>query len=143
MGVVAQWRIDAFVAQQLVAGDIVLQDLQGVGTQARQAYQLELQQEAGFQPIKVLLHATANNAQILGEGARLGRVRPGFLADLIVVNGNPLEDLKTFYPPRSDAAAGPGGGVAWTIKDGIPYDAQRLMREVKDMVARARKTASH
>lgn len=124
----------------------------GVGEDAGFIYQvygfglireLELQQEAGFQPIKVLQHATANNAQILGEGARLGRVRPGFLADLIVVNGNPLEDLKTFYPPRSDAAAGPGGGVAWTIKDGIPYDAQRLMREVKDMVARARKTASN
>jgi imidazolonepropionase-like amidohydrolase len=103
---------------------------------------LELQQEAGFQPLKVLQHATANNAQILGEGARLGRVRPGFLADLIVLSGNPLEDLKTFYPSRADAAAGPGGGVAWTIKDGIPYDAQRMMREVREIVAHAKGGAS-
>lgn len=123
----------------------------GVGEDAGFIYQvygfglireLELQQEAGFQPIKVLQHATANNAKILREESRLGRVRAGYVADLVVVNGNPLEDLKAFYPPRADAAAGPGGGVAWTIKDGIPYDAQRLLREVKEIVARAKKTAS-
>lgn len=123
----------------------------GVGEDAGFIYQvygfglireLELQQEAGFQPIKVLQHATANNAKILREESRLGRVRAGFLADVIVVNGNPLEDLKAFYPPRPDAAAGPGAGVAWTIKDGIPYDAQRLLREVKEIVARAKKPAS-
>lgn len=104
--------------------------------------ELELQQEAGFQPIKVLQHATANNAKILGEEARLGRVRAGYLADLVVLNGNPLEDLKVFYPPRADAAAGSGGGVAWTIKDGIPYDAPRLLREVRELVSRAKGSAS-
>lgn len=101
--------------------------------------ELELHQEAGFQPIRALQHVTANNAQILGEGARLGRVRPGYLADLAIVNGNPLEDLKVFYPPRADAAAGSGGGVAWTIKDGVPYDAQRLLGEVREMVRAAKK----
>jgi hypothetical protein len=105
--------------------------------------ELELHQEAGFLPIKVLQHATANNAQILGEGARLGRVRPGYLADLVVVNGNPLEDLKVFYPPRADAAAGPGGGVAWTIKDGIVYDAPRMLREAREIVSRAKRAASN
>ncbi|MDQ6611329.1 MAG: amidohydrolase family protein [Gemmatimonadota bacterium] len=119
----------------------------GVGEDAGFIYQvygfglireLELQQEAGFQPLKVLQHAAANNAQILGEGLRLGRLRPGYLADVIVVNGNPLEDLKVFYPPRADAAAGAGGGVAWTIKDGIPYDAQRLMSEVRAIVSEAK-----
>ncbi len=103
--------------------------------------ELELQQEAGFQPLKVLQHATANNATILGQGQNLGRVRPGYLADLLVLNGNPLEDLKVFYPPRADAAAGPGGGVAWTIKDGIPYDAQRLLREVREIVNAAKKSS--
>lgn len=101
--------------------------------------ELELHQEAGFSPLKVLQHATVNNAKILGEESRLGRVRAGYLADLVVVNGNPLEDLKAFYPPRADAAAGPGGGVQWTIKDGIPYDAQRMLREVRELVKAARK----
>jgi imidazolonepropionase-like amidohydrolase len=120
----------------------------GVGEDAGFIYQvygfglireLELHQEAGFQPIKALQHVTVNNAQILGESSRLGRVRPGYLADLAILNGNPLEDLKVFYPPRADAAAGPGGGVAWTIKDGVPYDAQRLLSEVRDMVRAAKK----
>ena len=31
-----------------------------------------------------------------------------------------------------------GGGIEWTIKDGIPYHVPTLMREVKDMVAKAR-----
>ena len=104
--------------------------------------ELELHQEAGFTPLQALRHATVNNAQILGEASRLGRVRTGFLADVVIVNGNPLEDLKVFYPPRSDAAAGPGGGVAWTIKDGIPYDAQRLLREVRELVVKAKQTSS-
>jgi imidazolonepropionase-like amidohydrolase len=119
----------------------------GVGEDAGFIYQvygfglireLELQQEAGFTTLRVLEHVAVNNAQILGEQSRLGRVRTGYLADLIVVNGNPLEDLKVFYPPRADAAAGPGGGVAWTIKDGIPYDSQRLLREVRELVADAK-----
>jgi imidazolonepropionase-like amidohydrolase len=101
--------------------------------------ELELHQEAGFAPLRVLQHVTANNAKILGEEARLGRVRPGFHADLVVINGNPLEDLKVFYPPRANAAAGPGGGVLWTIKDGIPYDAPRLLREVREIVSSAKR----
>jgi hypothetical protein len=31
-----------------------------------------------------------------------------------------------------------GGGIEWTIKDGIPYHVPTLMKEVKDMVTKAR-----
>jgi hypothetical protein len=92
--------------------------------------ELELQQEAGFQPLIVLQHATQNNARILGQENRLGRVRVGYAADILVVNGNPLENLKVLYP------TGPGG-VEWTIKDGIPYHVPELMADVKQMVAKA------
>ena len=105
--------------------------------------ELELQQEAGFHPLKVIQHATANNARILGVDDRLGRVRAGYLADLIVVNGNPLEDLKVLYATGTekivDGRAVPSGGVEWTIKDGIPYHGPTLLREVKELVAAARK----
>ena len=93
---------------------------------------MELHQEAGFHPIKIIQQATGNNAKILGQQEKLGRVRAGFAADLIVVNGNPLENLKVLYP------SGPGG-VEWTIKDGIPYHAPTLMARVKEIVAQARK----
>jgi imidazolonepropionase-like amidohydrolase len=96
---------------------------------------MELHQEAGFYPIKIIQQATGNNARILGQEEKLGRVRAGFLADLIVVNGNPLEDLKVLYP------GGHSGGVEWTIKDGIPYHAPTLMARVRQIVADARRSA--
>ena len=103
--------------------------------------ELELHQEAGFHPIKVIQHATGNNAKILGQEDKLGRVRAGYLADLIVVNGNPLENLKVLYPGGvgeiKDGKVVQTGGVEWTIKDGIPYHGPTLMREVKELVTRA------
>ncbi len=104
--------------------------------------ELELHQEAGFPALKVLQHATLNNARILGEESRIGRLRVGHLADVIVVKGNPLADLKVFYPPLEGAAAGTNAGVAWTVKDGIAYDAPRLLREVREMVSAARATSA-
>ncbi|HZS43992.1 MAG TPA: amidohydrolase family protein [Blastocatellia bacterium] len=104
--------------------------------------ELELHQEAGFHPIKVIQHATGNNARILGQEENLGRVRAGYLADLIVVNGNPLENLKVLYPTGVDEIRNGKtvhtGGVEWTIKDGIPYHGPTLLAEVKEMVAKAR-----
>jgi imidazolonepropionase-like amidohydrolase len=113
----------------------------GVGDDAGYIYQiygigmireLELQEEAGFHPIKVIQHATGNNAKILGMEGKLGGVRPGYLADLIVVNGNPLDNIKVLYPFTT------GAGVEWTIKDGIPYYAPTLAAEVRDIVKKAR-----
>src|SRR5438270_5052 len=103
---------------------------------------MELHQEAGFHPLKIIQQATGNNAKILGQEDRLGRVRAGFAADLIVVNGNPLENLKVLYPTGvdeiRDGKAVHGGGIEWTIKDGIPYHVPSLMRDVKALVAKAR-----
>ncbi|HYW43015.1 MAG TPA: amidohydrolase family protein [Bryobacteraceae bacterium] len=106
---------------------------------------MELHQEAGFHPIKIVQQATGNNAKILGQEERLGRVRAGFLADLIVVNGNPLENLKVLYPTGVDEIRNGKtvhtGGVEWTIKDGIPYYAPTLTARVKEIVAEARRAA--
>jgi hypothetical protein len=120
--------------------------------------ELELHEEAGFHPLEVIEHATWNGAKLLGVEDRLGKVREGFIADLLIVNGNPIENLKLLSPNGADvmllngrpasnySPLGPndrvqparGGGIEWTIKDGIPYHVPTLMREVKDMVARAR-----
>ncbi len=103
---------------------------------------MELHQEAGFDPIQVIQQATGNNAKILGQETKLGRVRAGWTADLIVVNGNPLENLKVLYPTGVDEVrngrAVHTGGVEWTIKDGIPYHAPELLARVKEIVAQAR-----
>jgi imidazolonepropionase-like amidohydrolase len=108
--------------------------------------ELELQEEAGFHPLEVIAHATTNGAQLLGLGDRLGKVRVGFTADLLVVNGNPLENLRLLNPAGTDVVVNGqltrGGGVEWTIKDGIPYHGPTLMAEVRDMVVDARRKAA-
>ncbi|MCX6550538.1 MAG: amidohydrolase family protein, partial [Acidobacteria bacterium] len=122
-------------------------------------YELELMEEAGFHPLEVIRNATVNGARLLGLDDRLGRVRVGYVADLIVVNGNPLENLHVLNPYGTDVAlrngvpvsnydsltpgdpslkVARGGGIEWTIKDGIPYHVPTLMKEVKAMVAQAR-----
>ena len=90
--------------------------------------ELELHQEAGFQPLEVVRHATHNGAKALGKSFEIGRVRAGWLADLIVVNGNPLANFKILYPMGTDA-----GKLEWTIKDGIPYHVPILWNDVKHM----------
>jgi len=122
----------------------------GVGEDAGYIYQLygfsviremELHQEAGFHPIDVIMHATGNNARILGMEDRLGRIRTGYLADLILVDGNPLENLKLLYPTGvldiKDGTLITRGGVKWTIKDGIVYNAPKIMENVKRIVQEA------
>ncbi|MBK7708427.1 MAG: amidohydrolase family protein [Acidobacteria bacterium] len=104
--------------------------------------ELELHQEAGFHPLKVIQHATSNGAKILGKEETLGRVRVGYKADLIVVNGNPLENLKVLSPlgveEIREGKVYKTGGIEWTIKDGIPFHAATLAKEVREMVAKAR-----
>ena len=122
------------------------------------ARELELQEEAGFRPLEVIEHATWNGAKLLGMDDRLGKIREGFVADMLVVNGNPLDNLRLLNPYGTDvmllngkpssnyAPVGPGdrvqnvhgGGIEWTIKDGVPYHVPTLMKEVRDMVAKAR-----
>ncbi len=104
--------------------------------------ELEMLQEAGFHPLDVIQCATVNNAKLMGLEDRLGRVRPGYLADLILVDENPLANLKYLFPTGvldiKDGKAVVRGGIKWTIKDGIVYSTPRLMQDVKDMVAAAR-----
>jgi imidazolonepropionase-like amidohydrolase len=104
--------------------------------------ELELHEEAGFHPLEVLKHATANGAKLLGLEDRIGRVRVGYIGDLIVVNGNPLENLRLLNPAGTEMNVNGqnvhGGGIEWTIKEGTPYHGPTLMQEVRDLVAKAR-----
>ncbi|HEX4748212.1 MAG TPA: amidohydrolase family protein [Bryobacteraceae bacterium] len=128
----------------------------GVGDDAGFIYQiygfgllreLELHEEAGFNPIKVIQHVTGNNAKILGMEGKIGGVRPGYFADLIVVNGNPLENMKVLYPTGVEAIKEGKqihtGGIEWTIKDGYCYHVPTISAEVRQMVASARASQNH
>jgi hypothetical protein len=72
-------------------------------------------------------------------------VQEGFVADLIVVDGNPAEDYKTLYP-FGTIRMNPDAkemyrtrGILHTIKDGIVIENDRLMAEVERMVAESKR----
>ncbi|OGT59498.1 MAG: hypothetical protein A3E01_01580 [Gammaproteobacteria bacterium RIFCSPHIGHO2_12_FULL_63_22] len=56
--------------------------------------EMQLLADAGVPPSRILLAATRNAAQALGAGDRLGRIAPGFEADLVVLDANPLDDIQ-------------------------------------------------
>lgn len=111
--------------------------------------ELELLQEAGLHPLEVIQAATYNGALTLhepkGKPIDFGVVQKGLLADLIVVRENPLANLKVLYAtgsPRLDPKTGELGrtrGILWTVKDGIVYDAKKLLADVRSMVEAQRR----
>ena len=101
--------------------------------------ELELLREAGFHPLEVIRSATLYGAQALGQEKDLGSVEVGKLADIVIVNANPLKNLQVLYGTGAiqltpDNKITRIGGVQYTIKDGIVYDAKKLLRDVKNMV---------
>jgi imidazolonepropionase-like amidohydrolase len=112
--------------------------------------ELEMLQEAGFHPLEVIQAATMNGALTLSEWRKtpveFGVVKTGKLADLVLVDQNPLQNLKVLYgngAVRLNDATGRAervGGIKWTIKDGIVYDAKQLMADVAAMVEKQKAT---
>jgi hypothetical protein len=105
--------------------------------------ELELLREAGFHPLEVIRAATLNGAEALNMDDRIGSIQAGKLADMIVVEENPLENLKVLYGTGAiklteDNEVVRVGGVKYTIKDGIIYDSKKLLEEVKEMVRAAK-----
>jgi imidazolonepropionase-like amidohydrolase len=56
--------------------------------------ELELMAQAGLEPGEILQAATRNGARVLGRTADLGTLEPGKLADMVVLDANPLEDIR-------------------------------------------------
>jgi len=101
--------------------------------------ELELLREAGFHPLEVIRAATLNGAEALGWDDKIGSIQIGKLADFVIIEENPLENLKVLYGTgaiklTSENEVTRVGGVKYTIKDGVIYDAKKLLQEVKDMV---------
>lgn len=114
--------------------------------------ELELLQEAGFHPLEVIRSATLCGAETLhapkGRRPEFGLLREGLLADLVIVEENPIHNLKVLYgtgTQRLDDVTGQVehvGGVKYTIKDGIVYDAKQLLEDVARMVREAKTQAA-
>jgi hypothetical protein len=103
--------------------------------------ELELLHEAGLSALDVIKAATQDGAQLLGIGSDVGTVAVGKKADLLLIAENPLENLKALYGTgylKYDTEAGRSehaGGVRYTVKDGILWDAKELLADVRRMVS--------
>jgi len=80
----------------------------GVFAHGDNAREMVLMAEYGMKPIDVLRSATSTNAEVFGL-KELGNIKAGYLADLIIVNGNPVEDIKLVKQ------------VTLVMKDGVIY----------------------
>jgi len=106
--------------------------------------ELELLREAGFSPLEVIHAATGVGAKVIGRENVSGAVRVGRKADLVLVRGNPLANLKLLYGTGSiylDDDKGEVvqiGGIDYTIKDGIVYDGHELRADIRRMVREAK-----
>lgn len=109
-----QMRLAKEAARQFVDADAVM----GMGTDTgsplnfhRESAWREISAlvEVGMTPLQAISMATKGTAEILRRGSELGTIEPGKLADIIVVEGNPLFDINAL------------GHVTDVIKDGVVY----------------------
>jgi len=106
--------------------------------------ELELLQEAGFHPLEVIQSATLNGAELLGLEDEIGSIIPGKKADIVLLDENPVANFKVLYGTghmyldRETGELQRIGGVSYTIKDGIVFDAKELLSDVERMVRAAK-----
>ena len=101
--------------------------------------EMELLREAGFHPLEVIRAATLKGAEALGMDKEIGTVEVGKKADFVIVEENPLANLQVLYGTGAIKLNAKNkvvrvGGVKYTIKDGIIYDAKKLLADVQKMV---------
>ena len=101
---------------------------------------LELLREAGFSGLEVIHSATLQGARQLWIDDEVGSIEVGKKADFVVVRENPLENLSVLRGTGvirlndDTREVERVGGIVYTIKDGIVYDAKELLRDVREMV---------
>jgi len=84
--------------------------------------QTELLVEAGFTPLEAIHIATQNGAEFLAEADRIGTLKAGKVADLVVIKGNPSQKIEDIE------------NVELVFKDGVGYDSQKLIESVRGAV---------
>ena len=82
----------------------------------------ELLLEAGFPPEQVIQIMTLNGAVVLGEDHRFGSIEAGKLADLVIINGDPVQRASEIR------------NVTLVFKEGVGYDSPKLIESVKGLV---------
>jgi imidazolonepropionase-like amidohydrolase len=82
----------------------------------------ELLLETGFSPVQAIQIMTANGARILGEYEEYGSVEPGKLAELVVIDGDPISRPAEIR------------NVTLVFRDGLGFDTTKLIESVEGLV---------
>ena len=101
--------------------------------------ELELIRESGFHPMEVIRSATLHAAEAIGMEQKIGTIEVGKFADMIIMEENPLKNLKYLYGTgdikiNENNEVVRVGGIKYTIKDGIIFDARQLLDDAKKIV---------
>lgn len=83
---------------------------------------IELLVDAGFTPVEAIQIATQNGAKFLGESESIGSIVAGKAADLVVLSGNPAQNIDDIEK------------VQLVFKDGIGFDPAKLIQSVHGLV---------
>jgi imidazolonepropionase-like amidohydrolase len=90
------------------------------------------------------MHAAQTLHEPKGEEIQFGVLREGMLADLVLVDENPVKNIKMLYGTGWDRLNDETGqvervgGIRYTIKDGIVYDAKQMLQDIERMVQQQR-----
>lgn len=80
--------------------------------------------QGGFSPFEALRGATIDGARYFGMDAELGSIEAGKLADLVVIDGNPLDNIRD------------SEHVAWTMLNGRLYEATTMNQVAPEAASR-------
>ncbi len=110
--------------------------------------EMELLREAGFHPLEIFQSASLKAAEVLNIDDITGTIEAGKRADMVIVDANPLANLKVLYGTGAIHVNEQNepvriGGVRYTIKDGIVYDAKQLLHDVEAMVEKAKQKKNY
>jgi imidazolonepropionase-like amidohydrolase len=92
----------------------------GIGDQR----DIELLAQAGLTPVQAIQVATLNGARAMGRDATIGIIAPGKNADLVLIAGNPANNINDIE------------NVEVVFKDGVGYDSRKIFESVRGIAGR-------